>query len=55
MVVEEDHGLYPKISILPSQVAVPEAPKGSWMTTPTHTKVGPIALFRSPLERNEGV
>jgi hypothetical protein len=54
MVVEEDHDLCPKIAILPSQITSPEPPKGSWMTTPT-TKVGPIALYRTPLERNQGV
>ena len=51
MVVEEDHDLCPKIAILPSYVSPPEPPKGSWMVTPT-TKVGPIALYRTPLERN---
>lgn len=54
MVVEEDHDLCPKIAILPSNVAQPEPPKGSWILTPT-TKVGPIALFRTPLDRNHGI
>ena len=51
MVVEEDNDLCPKIAILPSNVPQPEPPKGSWILTPT-TKVGPIALFRTPLDRN---
>jgi hypothetical protein len=54
MVVEEDHDLCPKIAILASQVTSPEPPKGSWIVTPT-TKVGPIALYRTPLERNHGI
>ncbi len=54
MVVEEDHGLYPKLAILPSNVPSPEPPKGSWMLSPKTTK-GPIGIYRTPLERNSVV
>jgi hypothetical protein len=51
MVVEEDEGLHPKISILPSKIPDPEAPPGSCMISPPHIKLGALALFRSSLDR----
>ena len=51
MVVEEDEGLHPKISILPSKIPDPEAPPGSCMVSPPHIKLGALALFRSSLDR----
>jgi hypothetical protein len=51
MVVEEDEGLHPKISILPSKIPDPEAPPGSCMISPPHIKQGALALFRSSLDR----
>lgn len=54
MVVEQDHGLYPKISILSTQIPAPAPPPGSGLPTP-HTKHGALALFRSPLDRNQTI
>ena len=51
MVVEEDDGMHPKITILPTKIPDPEAPPGSCMKSPPHIKLGPLALFRSSLDR----
>jgi hypothetical protein len=51
MVVEEDDGMQPKITIQPTKIPDPEAPPGSCMKSPQHIKQGALALFRSSLDR----
>jgi hypothetical protein len=52
MVVEEDHGLYPKVSILPNTIVTPSPPPGTGLdTTLGSIKHGAIALFKKSLDR----
>lgn len=52
MVVEEDHGLYPKISIFANKVPCPSPPPGTGLdTTLGSTKLGAIALFQKSHDR----
>lgn len=56
MVVEEDHALHPRISILPNHVHQPPPPPGS--NLPMNNQVvkhGPIGIFRTSLDRTTTV
>jgi hypothetical protein len=56
MVVEEDHALHPRISILSNKIYLPPPPPGSNLPlNHTHVKHGPIGIFRKPLDRTTTV
>lgn len=56
MVVEEDHALHPRISILSNTVHSPPPPPGSNLpVVPSQIKHGPIGIFRTSLDRTATV
>lgn len=52
MVVEEDHRIYPRVSILPNTIVTASPPPGTGLdTTMGSVKFGAIALFKKSLDR----
>lgn len=52
MVIEEDHKIYPKVSILPNSIVTPSPPPGTGLdTTLGSVKFGAMALFKKSLDR----